>query len=79
MINLVKAFIEQIESDMIEFDYLDISNKPVRFFSIFSGYKQLGKFSIKKPHNFKEREWVDVDITDGRVVAVRKLEEVKVE
>lgn len=73
---MVKAFIEQIESDSIELDYLCISNKPARnwFFSMFTRYKQLGKFPIKRPHNFKEREWVDVDIVDGRVVAVRKLE-----
>lgn len=75
-----KAVIEQIELGHkqrkilgIKFkethDRLDISNKPCKWLFDLS-YKQLSRFPIKRPHNFKEREWVDVD---NEVINVRKL------
>ena len=84
----MKAFIEQIELGHnertflgIKFketpDRLDISNKPSYWLlDLFRGYKQLARFSIKRPHDFKEREYIDVDIKDGEVIAIRKLKEV---
>jgi len=84
----MKAFIEQIEIGHnqrtflgIKFketpDRLDISNKPSFWLlDSFTGYKQLARFPIKRPHNFKEREWIDVDIKDNEVIAIRKLNEV---
>ena len=82
---MMKAFIEQIELGHnekkvlgIKFketpDRLDISNKPSYWIlDLFRGYKQLARYPIQRPHNFKEREWVDVDIKNGEVIAVHQL------
>lgn len=79
----MKAYLEQIEAGHGEInlpfglklkespDYLDIANNRLGF---FSGYEQLAHFPIKRPHSFNEGEWIDVDLEDSKVVAVRKLE-----
>ena len=81
----MEAFIEQIEAGLEEKklwfiklrrtpDRLDLSNKPSWWIlDLFRGYKQLGRFPVDRPHEFREREWVEVDIKDNEVVAVRKL------
>lgn len=54
-------------------DVLCISNKPSRWIlDLFTGYKQLGCFSIHRQHNFKEREWVNILIKDGKIIEVKK-------
>lgn len=84
---MVKTFIEQIEGGHKEIklplglklketpDFLDISNGKLYLwiFSLVSGYRQLGSFPINRPHQFNEREWVDVDIKEGKIVNVKKL------
>ena len=38
-------------------------------------YRQLGTYKIKRPHNFKEGEWVNITIKDGKIIEARKKPE----
>ena len=60
-------------------DQLDISNGKgedlgiLNFISILMGYKQIGTFKVKRPHKFKEREWVYITIKNDKIIRVRKV------
>jgi hypothetical protein len=82
----MKAFIEQVEAGHKNWnlplgivlkekpDILDISNKgDTNFISYLFGYRQLGQFKVNRPHDFHEREWVDIDMVNKKITAVRKL------
>ncbi len=57
-------------------DQLDINNgKPNAWiFSPLTGYRQLGTFKVKRPHNFNEGDLVELELNEkGRIVQVRKV------
>jgi len=77
--------IEQIEKGHNEYnllgfkisqrdDQLDISNRKYNLwlFSLFNGYRQIGTFSIKQPHNFNEGDLVIVEQLNGKIINVKK-------
>lgn len=80
----MRAFIEQIEVGHEEIrlpfgirlkrtpDKLDIANQPSAWvFDVTS--RQLGQFAVERPHSFKEREWVEVNLGEnGRIKEVKK-------
>ena len=69
--------IVQIETSK-EYDILDISNRKPNLWvlNLFSGYRQIGKFKVDKPHTFNERDNIIVKKEDGIIIEV-KTEEVE--
>jgi len=65
--------IEQIET-ATEYDILDISNRKPNLwiFSLFKGYRQIGKFKINKPHKFDEGDLVTIKKERGDIIDVKK-------
>ena len=55
-------------------DSLFIKNrKPFAWiFSIFTGYRQVGIFNVKRPHDFKEGDWVIAEKKDNKIIGVVK-------
>lgn len=53
-------------------DTLCISNRhdSVWIFSLFTGYRQIGKFDVQRPHLFKEGQDIIVKVIDDKVVEV---------
>lgn len=58
-------------------DTLCISNRhsPAWIFSLFTGYRQIGKFDVQRPHLFKEGQDIIVKVIDDKVVEVSASEE----
>ena len=50
---------------------LQISNAPM--FPKIWKYNQLGTYNIAKPHNFKEGEWVEIEMVGNKIVKVKKV------
>lgn len=55
-------------------DVLYISNGRPNFFpySLFVGYRQLGKFKISKPHSYKEGDFVKCKIKNDKIIQIEK-------
>ena len=69
----LKAYIEEIKMNDHN-DILHISNQPSSgpfgVFDLFDGYEQLGTYEVKRPHPFKEHQWVEVTIFKEKIVEV---------
>lgn len=64
--------IEQIGVGSDE-DTLMISNRKVNgwIFSLLNGYRQLGNYKVKNPHDFKEGQDVVVHLINDKIVNVK--------
>ena len=68
-----KGIVEQIETSK-DYDILDLCNRKRNLwvFSIISGYRQIGRFKVNKPHNFNEGDLVIVKKENDMVIDVKK-------
>lgn len=55
-----------------DFDGLYISNRKPNLwvFSLFNGYRQVGTFLIKRPHDFKIGDLIIAEVKDGKIINV---------
>jgi len=68
-----KGIIEQIEASK-KYDILDICNRRRNLWvlSLFSGYRQIGRFRVDKPHNFKEGDLIIATKKEGKIIKIVK-------
>lgn len=53
-------------------DTLCISNRhnPAWIFSLMTGYRQIGLFDVKRPHDFKEGQDIIVKLVNDKIIEV---------
>jgi len=64
--------IEQIETSK-EYDLLDISNRKPNgwIFSLFTKYRQIGRFRVPNPHQYHEGQDIIATKKDNKIVMVK--------